>query len=122
MITKFAAGQTWTYKTRPEESDSRLTIVRIDDDAEYGTIVHIFISDVAIPNANAPEGKTTYIAHMPYAEESLEDCVIAMESESSELPAYEEGYKLWREAFESGDAGVFTVPVVEAISFVEQSV
>ena len=122
MITKFAAGQVWTYKTRPEETDSRLTIVRVDDDDEYGTIVHIFISNVAIPNADAPEGKTTYIAHMPYAEEALEESANEIESESVDLPAYEEGYKLWRAAFESGEAGVFTIPIVEAIAFVEQSI
>jgi len=122
MITKFAAGQVWTYQTRPEESDSRITIVRVDDDDEYGTIVHIYVSDVAIPNPGAPGGQTTYIAHLPYADEALEAAVLEKESETLELPSYEEGYRLWHDAFENGEAGVFTIPVAEAISFVEQSI
>ncbi len=122
MITQFAAGQIWSYQTRPNETESRLTIVRVDDDDEYGTIVHIFISGVEIPNADAPDGKTTYIAHMPYAEDALEQCVKNLETESVELPDYEEGYRLWRDAFENSEAGVFTFPVSEAITFVEKSV
>lgn len=122
MMTKFAEGQVWTYATRTGESASRITIVRLDDDAEYGNIIHIHISDVAIPNPQAPEGKTTYIAHMPYAEEALEECVAELERDSAELPEYEEGYRLWREAFEQGDAGVFTVPVMQAIEFVQESI
>lgn len=121
MITKFAEGQVWTYATRPGESDSRIKIVRLDDDPEYGNIIHIFISDVAIPNPQAPEGTTTYIAHMPYVEEALEQCVKELESESTELPEFLEGYRLWREAFEQGDAGVFAIPVDQAIDFVQES-
>lgn len=122
MITQFAEGQRWTYATRPGESRSRITIVRLDDDSEFGNIVHIYISDVSIPNPDAPEGKTTYIAHLPYAEETLEQCVVELEGESVDLPEFQDGYRLWRDAFEKGEAGVFTIPVEQAINFVQDSV
>ncbi len=122
MFTQFSEGQIWTYTTRPGESKSRITIVRLDDDAEYGNIIHIYISDVSIPNPNAPEGKTTYIAHLPYAEETLEECVGDLERVSDQLPDFQEGYRLWREAFDAGEAGVFMIPVAQAIDFVQESV
>ena len=122
MITKFAEGQVWTYSTRPGESESRITIVRLDDDVEYGNIIHIFISNVAIPNPQAPHGKTTYIAHLPYAEDALDQSVAALERDSAEIPDYEEGYRLWREAFEDGEAGVFTIPVEQAIDVVQETI
>ncbi len=82
MLTAFSVGQVWQYQTRDHEPDSRITIVRIDaDDKEFGNIIHIYISDVDIPNEDAPQGKTTYIGHMPYDEGALELCVTKKEAD-----------------------------------------
>ena len=99
-----------------------MTIVRVDDDEEYGPIVHVYISNLNIPNPDAPQGKTTYIAHMPFVDEILEEYVGEVESVTKQLPDYEDGYQLWRAAFDEGDAGVFTVSVAKAIGFVQDSI
>lgn len=123
MLTKFAAGQVWKYNTRSHESDSRVIVVRVDsDDQEFGNIIHIYVSGVDIPNAEAPGGKTVFIQHMPYEEDSLEQSVTELESDTKDLPDYSDGYKLWKDAFEKGEAGVFTVSVSEAVDFVQQSI
>ena len=124
MLTQFAPGQVWKYRTRPNEPDSRVTIVRVDtDDPEFGNIIHIYLSDLDIPNPAAPAGKTTFVNHMPYAEEALAESVVELETENQLLPEnYEDGYRLWREAFEKNEAGIFTISVVEAIEFVQASV
>ncbi|MDG1874359.1 MAG: hypothetical protein P8J27_10640 [Mariniblastus sp.] len=123
MLTAFSVGQVWQYQTRDHEPDSRITIVRIDaDDKEFGNIIHIYISDVDIPNEDAPQGKTTYIGHMPYDEGALELCVTKKEADLTELPDYEDGYQLWKSAFDQSQAGIFDVPVCEAIKFVQQSI
>ena len=122
MLTKFSVGQVWNYNTREGESESRITIVRMDEDADFGNIIHIFISNVDIPNPDAPGGKTTFIAHMPYDEQALEESVTQLDSEIQHLPDYEGGYQLWRSAFESGEAGVFDVPVWQAVDFVQQTI
>jgi hypothetical protein len=116
MLTQFSIGQVWTYATRDCEPDSRITIVRLDEDADFGTIIHIFVSGVSIPNTQAPGGVTTFIAHLPYSEEALEKCVIQLDEETSELPDYESAYQLWRAAFESDEAGVFDDPVSQVIA------
>ena len=126
----FSVGQVWKYKTRPNESDSRLTIVSIDhDDPEYGDIVHIYISELNIPNPSAPDGKTLFISHLPYLSESLAECVTELESQLEDVErdleqfeATQEGYRLWKKAFENSEAGVFTNPVADAIGFVEKSI
>ena len=123
MLTKFAVGQVWKYKTRSNESDSRLTVVRVDpDDYEFGNIIHIYISEVDIPNSDAPNGKTVFIQHMPYEENALSNSVIELDAETKELPDYMAGYKLWKAAFEKGEAGVFSVEVSQAVDFVQQSI
>ena len=94
----------------------RITIVRLDEDPDFGTIVHVFVSGVSIPNAQAPGGVTTFIAHLPYSEEGLEQCVLQLDGESTELPDYEGAYQLWRNAFKSNEAGVFDDPVSEVIA------
>jgi hypothetical protein len=116
MLTQFSIGQVWTYATRDCEPDSRITIVRLDEDADFGTIIHVFVSGVSIPNTQAPGGVTTFIAHLPYSEEALEKCVIQLDEETSELPDYESAYQLWRAAFESDEAGVFDDPVSQVIA------
>lgn len=116
MLTQFSVGQVWTYATRDCEPDSRITIVRLDEDPDFGTIVHVFVSGVSIPNTEAAGGVTTFIAHLPYSEEALEKCVLQLDSESAELPAYEDAYQLWRAAFASNEAGVFDDPVSQVIA------
>jgi len=119
----FSVGQVWKYKTRPHETDSRLTIVRIDsDDYEYGDIIHIYISSVDIPNPDAPGGKTIYIAHLPYQEDALSESVTELETSTKELPDYQKAYKMWKESFDKSKAGVFDIGVSEAVGFLEQSV
>jgi hypothetical protein len=123
MSHEFSIGQVWKYKTRANEAESRITIVAIDlADPEYGDIIHIYISDLSIPNSDAPEGKTVFINHLPYLAESLAESVTKMELIADQLPDYEEGYKLWKQAFEDSEAGVFEIPVKKAIDFVQASV
>jgi len=124
MSKQFAEGQVWTYKTRPNEQDSRITVVRVDaDDPEFGNIIHIYVSSLDIPNASAAGGRTTFVNHMPYEEEALKAAVLDLQSNDQPLPeGFEDGYRLWREAFENSEAGVFNIPVSDAIEFVQASI
>lgn len=124
MSKQFSVGQIWNYKTRPQEPQSRLTVVAIDSDLEegFGDIIHVYISDVNIPNPKAPQGKTSFIGHLPYTQTSLAESVTDLVGTEDSLPDYEKGYQLWREAFDSGEAGVFEVSVADAISGVEQNI
>ena len=122
MKADFSVGQVWKYKARPHEGESEITIVALDSDEDLGSIVHIYVSDVDIPNPNAPGGKTLFIGHLPYAKEALRESVTELVGTADSLPDFEDGYKLWKSAFENGEAGVFEVAVSEAIEGVQQNV
>ena len=122
MKADFSVGQVWKYKARPHESASEITIVAMDSDKELGSIVHIYVADVDIPNPKAPAGKTSFIGHLPYNAEALQESVTELVGTADSLPDYEDGYKLWKQAFDDGEAGVFEVAVSEAIEGVQQSV
>ena len=121
MSHDFAAGQVWKYNHRAGEDNSRITIVKVEEEPDYGEVVHVYISDLAIPNESAPDGITNFICHMPFVAGAVASSVTELESDSTAMPDFEEGYQLWREAFEQEEAGVFEVSVAEGVDFVQQT-
>jgi hypothetical protein len=119
-MSRFQPGQVWQYKTRRGEESSRLTIARVEPHPKLGTIVHVQIKDVAITSPTAPGGVSKVISHLPYAEQSLTDSVTTMEKDSVNPAGWEEGYKQWKSAFDAGKAGIWSIPVSEAVSAMEQ--
>ena len=116
-----AAGQVWTYHTRPGEEASRIIICRVEAHPKLGQIVHIHVSGVRLKNKHAPGGSSDQIGHMPYSGEALRKSLTKLESSGAALPAYEGGYQEWRGAFDQGEAGVWTLAVAEAIAAMESA-
>jgi hypothetical protein len=67
-----------------------------------------------------PTGTQNQIGHLPFAASALASSVVEVESDESP-PKLTEGYRVWRQAFEAGKGGVFSISVAEAISFVEKA-
>jgi hypothetical protein len=121
-MSRFKAGQVWKYQSRPGEWDSRLTVVLVETHEKLGTIVHIRVDGLAQRNPHAPGGINNVVHHMPFAEEAMERSVVELETADGPVPAsYEEGYRIWKQAFDKGEAGVFTVTVAEALTICEQA-
>jgi hypothetical protein len=116
-MSKYEPGQVWSYKTRPGEESSRLTILEVETHAKAGTLVHVRVSDVKIKKA---DGILDVIEHLPCAEEALDQSDVELVAEDAELPDFSEGYKLWKEAFDKGQAGAFAVPIAKSIEVMEQ--
>lgn len=114
-VSKFRAGQVWAFTPPAHQPHARLTVLRVEDHEKLGTIVHIAISGVSYGNGH------TELSHLPFAEHALEQSVTSLERESGPVPDYAEGYTHWREAFDAGEGGVFTVSVAEAFDVVVQA-
>ena len=115
MSSRFEPGQVWTYDHRPGEEDSRLTILRVDQDGVLGQIVHVCVDGVGLPQSVDPELQSTRrISHMPFSAEAVAESV-GKHVDTVEVPDHAEGYGHWREAFEREEAGVFTITVGEAV-------
>jgi hypothetical protein len=121
VMTKFQPGQVWRYNTRPDEAQSRLTILKVESHDKLGTIVHIAIEGVSVKAPAAPGGVSRVISHLPFGEDSLRKSVTELERSVERLPEYEEGYRQWKEAFDAGKGGIWTTPVSEAIAAMEQA-
>jgi hypothetical protein len=120
-MSRFQPGQVWQYKTRPGEESSRLTIAKVESDPKLGTIIHIQIKDVALKSPTAPGEVRNVISHLPYAEQSLTESVTTMEKDRVNPTGWEEGYRLWKPAFDAGKGGIWCIPVAEAVAAMEEA-
>src|SRR5690242_2665823 len=77
------AGQIWTYKTRPGEEGSRLTILKTESHPKLGNIIHVAVDGVRLQNPRAPGGASTAIGHMPYQESALRASLVAVSGQAS---------------------------------------
>ena len=117
--SKFKVGQKWSYRARPGEESSYFIIVKIDNDPKLGRIIHISMRGLKIKNPRSPDGLSEVVSHMPFAEEAIEKSEVKLLQEKVDLPDFEEGYRIWREAFEAGRGGIYTITVAEAVSVME---
>jgi hypothetical protein len=91
----FRAGQLWRYRTRSDETNSRVLIQLVERDAELGEIVHIRLLNLEF-NIGLKD-KITVMPHVPYAGDALRNCLTALESSDQGIPSdFLESYKLWR--------------------------
>jgi hypothetical protein len=117
---KFTVGDVWEYQTRRGEKHSRITILRIDESPELGTIVHVGVDNVRLANCHRGPDPDS-VPHMPFARKALEGSVAKKVASDQPLPDYEEGYREWREAYEQKHAGIYVVSVADAVSVAEKT-
>jgi len=117
--SKFKVGQKWSYRARAGEESSYFIIVKIDNDPKLGRIIHIAMRGLKIKNPRSPDGLSESVSHMPFAEEAIEKSEVKLLQEKVDLPDFEEGYRLWREAFDAGRGGIYTITVADAVTVME---
>lgn len=118
----YAAGQVWSYKTRPSEKSSTVLINRVDSHEKLGRIFHISVFGVEVKNPHVDGGVSTELPHFPVSEETLKKSLIKLINKRTPNSEYVEGYNTWKEAFDAGQAGIFTISVSEIVGVVEQSI
>ena len=119
---KYEVGQIWEYETRETESASTFIIVALQNHNNLGVIINVYVDGLKIKNPSIEAGISNVIQHLPFSKQAIEMSVTKLRGKREQLPDYQEGYKEWKTAFESGDAGVFTITVKEAIEAMEQTI
>ncbi len=119
--SKFHVGEKWSYRARPGEEKSSLTIVKVESSPKLGVIVHVSLDGLRIKSPHSPSGFSETISHMPFAESAMEKSVTTLAVARAPLPAFEEGYQEWRRAFDAGKGGVFAITVAEGVDFIDQT-
>ena len=117
--TEYQVGQVWEYKTRPHEESSLIYIVLIDKDEKLGSIYHVSIDRLKIKNPKTDSGLQDILPHAPVDRNTLDNSVTNLVEITSKLPDISEGYQIWKQAFDSGEGGVFNTPVQQIIEYIE---
>ena len=107
--SKYKPGQIWEYKTRPGESASRITILRVENADKVGVIVHVGIAGVRLKSC----GDT--VQHAPFAKAALDESVTRQSGTVTKMPAYEEGYNQWL----ANCGGVYTIKIAEVLNVID---
>lgn len=119
----YAAGQLWTYRTRPGEEASRVAIRTMVREPEDGEVFHISILDVKLRNHRVPGGAQPAMNHAAVLRTTLDASLLAQDGTANEGDeAWRDGYAVWRQAYDNGDAGVFELPVAEILGYIEKVV
>jgi hypothetical protein len=103
-------GQVWSYKTRPGEANSTLTVLKIEQYKDLGRVVHIRIDRIQMTNP-LKGNVVTDIPHLPFKEVAVQKSITKLISQSSTVPAFQEGYDTWKAAYMQGQAGAFETTV-----------
>lgn len=117
---RFEDRQVWRYRTRAGEEGSRVVVGRVERWERLGVVVHVRLTGLRLANPRIAGGLSGTIDHLPLSEQALGDSVLELTTEPPDLAGFEDGYASWREAFDRGQAGVFSVPLPEVLAFVER--
>ena len=117
--SKFKVGQMWSYKTRPGEAKSFFIVVKVETHPKLGNIIHIAVRKLKMQNPRSPDGISDDVNHMPFSEEALTKSAVKILKEKVDLPNFRDGYQEWRNAFDAGHAGIYTITLAEAVKVME---
>jgi hypothetical protein len=118
---EYRVGQIWQYRTRPGEEQSRLHIAKIETLSGGQSAFHIYLDNLRIPNSQLPGHMQTDLPHAPVSSETLDMSVVKLLGTAATPPDVSEGYAVWREAYDAGEGGIFTISAAEIVEFIEEA-
>lgn len=116
---KYKPGQVWSYRTRPNEQKSTITILRVDEMPNAKRIVHIRVEHVQLTNCRGGNAPNTF-EHMPFAKQALDQSVLKV-VRTDKVPDFENGYADWRAAWDAKRAGYYTISVAGALDIAQRN-
>jgi hypothetical protein len=114
----FGEGQVWAYKTRAGEEESTILINKVENDPKLGHIYHISIWKVQVKGSRGVF--TDQLPHLPVSRQTLESSCTKFVGRSESNPMYLPGYRMWKQAFDAGHAGIYTISIAEILDLTEK--
>ena len=114
----YEVGQIWSYKTRPQEPNSTLMILRVDNTSKLGQVVFVGVKDVRVLH---PSGKMlSSMSPLPFTKDALDQSVIKVVGQTDKVMSSDFGYQKWKEAQMAGKKPLtYVKPVAEIIKGLE---
>lgn len=114
----YEPGQVWTYKTRPQEPNSTLQILRVENTAKFGTVIFIGLKDVRIRHVNGKIVAT--MSPVPFVKSAIDQSVVKLVGKPETVMPSDRGYLAWKASLVAGKTPkVYVKPVAETIKDIE---
>lgn len=113
---QFLPGQ--VYLLPGFDREAIATVCHVDEDA-FGAVVHVRIDGVSLPDPGAAEDGSPGIELIPFTSEALAGSVGQMIEQDIEITGWEPAYDAWRNAYEEGEATVWSLPVYDAVQVMQ---
>jgi hypothetical protein len=105
----FRPGQRWLCAGEFPGKAPVAIVLRVEDDALSGRIVHLRIDGAGTPLA------PWFVSHAPFTKAAARRSLYGPLGLALQVPDHAADYAAWREAMLAGRGLVFTVPVAEAV-------
>ena len=109
--SRYAEGQVWAYKARPQDTGSLVKIQKIED-GPNGKIYHISLIGIQIR-----PGEASVLQHAPVSQQTLDNSVTKKMPDPGTFPDATPGIAEWRNAH----GGVFTISLAEIADVLSQA-
>lgn len=110
-------GQVYSCTSAHAQRRLQATVGRVDRMPTGDLVISISLAD------KNPAARFPMIAHMPFAAATFTaSCPSLLISKAVVPEAFEEGYRTWRQAADTGDGGYFTISVDQAVDYAESMV
>jgi hypothetical protein len=113
----FAVGQEWSYRTRADEPDSRVVVLRIDEPTGGKRIVHVAVLGLRWKHSKDPLGEEWQMGHAPFAEPTLRASVRELKATrtAEKIPDFAESYAKWEKLGPVGKRPCWTISVLRTV-------
>ena len=102
-----------------EFSEGQIWKIRTGDYAGVAIHLHKILLHDVIEKSFHISAPSEGVSHMPFSEKALAQSDLYFVSDATNLGAdWQEGFDVWNEAFLKGEAGVFSIPVSDAINLI----
>ena len=119
IMEHFKIGQAWVGEARGEAPPLLCAIGAIDRIETEGGEPYQVLSLRISPHPKAREAGWTVIGHVPITDKAFAESGLTLAPEPVALGAdFDHGYKTWRDKFDAGEAGAFTLLVHQVYSAV----
>lgn len=114
LAENYEVGQVWSYQTRPEEPDSTLMILRIDNTSKLGQVIFVGLQNVRVKH---PSGRAfSSMSPLPFTKEALDKSVVKLVGKADKLMSSDFGYMKWKEVQRAGkQPSTYTTPVRDIV-------
>jgi len=119
MERDYREGEVWTFRSAPLP-ESRVVIGKIDAHERFDQMFSVSIKTVPLATGATGEIRVSDISHAQVTKSVLDASLLEQVGIGEPSEAFAEGYGQWREAFDSGKAGVFTIEISKVVETINQ--